>query len=364
MLTSILILSGIAAALALLIELSHSWIANYGESSININEEKMLTVQGGASLLSSLQDQGIFIPSACGGKGTCAYCKVRVLEGGGPVLETETPYLDQREIDSDVRLSCQVKVRNDLRIEIPEEFFQIKEFRMRTERIQTLTPFISGFIFRIIEPEGGISFKPGQYIELEIPPAKRSQEGEYRAYSMASSPQEPDHIELFVAKMDKGLVSTYLHDSLKAGDELTIRGPFGDFFYHEGENDLLMIATGSGLAPIISILRHLKSINSRRRVIFFFGNRRPEDIYCRKELQEIKESLADFNCTLILSRTTDEDDWTGKKGRVTDLIKEDIPEGADLDVYICGSSAMVEDSFRLLKEKGISVKHIHFDKFD
>ena len=165
----IIAISTIAAVLALLLEVADRYIADYGEMHILINDEKDIIVQGGRPLLFSLSEQGIFLPSACGGKGTCAYCKVKVLEGGGPVLPTETPYLDNDELTQQVRISCQLKVKEDMQVRIPDELFLVKEFRVRVETIKQLSPDIKYIQFRILSPEEGITFKAGQYVQLEIP---------------------------------------------------------------------------------------------------------------------------------------------------------------------------------------------------
>jgi Na+-transporting NADH:ubiquinone oxidoreductase subunit F len=363
LIVSVLVIAGIGAVLALLLELADRYIADYGECRITVNQEKDLVVQGGSPLLFTLQDEGIFIPSACGGKGTCAYCKVKVLEGGGPVLPTETPYLTPEEMEDHVRLSCQVKVRNDLAIAIPEELFLIKEFKVRVDRLEDLTPYIKGVTLAILQPEDGISFKPGQYIQLEIPKYKLSSAPEFRAFSMASSPESNKKIELYVGLVEKGIVSTYVHDFLKEGDELVMRGPFGDFYYRESERDILMIATGTGLAPIMSILRYMRKEKIARKTTLFFGTRIEEDLFCVEELRGMEKELPDFTFVPTLSRMTDDSSWKGEKGRVTVHIAEKIPEGASLDVYICGSPEMVDSSLIILKEKGIPEEHIYFDKF-
>jgi len=361
---SILVISGIGAVLALLLELADRFIADYGECRILINKEKELTVQGGSPLLFSLQDEGIFIPSACGGKGTCAYCKVKVLEGGGPILPTETPYLTAQELGENVRLSCQVKVRNDLSIEIPEELFLIKEFKVRVDRIEDLTPYIKGVTVKIVEPEEDITYKPGQYIQLEIPKYKLSSAPEFRAFSMASIPGEGQKIELYVGLAEKGIVSTYVHDYLKEEDELVMRGPFGDFYYRESDRDILMIATGTGLAPIMSILRHMHKEKIPRKTTLFFGTRIEEDLYNVEELKDLEKELSNFSYIPTLSRMPDDSPWEGERGRVTALIAKKIPDGADLDVYICGNADMVESCLTELREKGIPEDQIYFDKFD
>ena len=361
--TSILVISGIGAVLALLLELADRFIADYGECNILINKEKDLVVQGGSPLLFSLQDEGIFIPSACGGKGTCAYCKVKVVEGGGPVLPTETPYLSAEELDNNMRLSCQVKVRNDLAIEIPEELFLIKEFKVRVDCLEDLTPYIKGVTLAIVEAEEGITFKPGQYIQLEIPKYKLSSSSEFRAFSMASFPEEHQKIQLYVGLVEKGIVSTYVHDYLKEGDELIMRGPFGDFYYKESGRDILMIATGTGLAPIISILRHMRREKIQRKTTLFFGTRTEEDLYCVEELKKLEKELYEFTYVPTLSRVSDNSPWEGERGRVTSLIEKNIQKGINLDVYICGNAEMVESCLEVLKIKGIPEKYIYFDKF-
>ena len=360
---SVLVISGIGALLALLLELADRFIADYGECKILINKEKELTVQGGSPLLFSLQDEGIFIPSACGGKGTCAYCKVKVLEGGGPVLPTETPYLSPEELEESVRLSCQVKVRNDLSIEIPEELFLIKEFKVRVDRLEDLTEYVKGATLKIVEPKENITYKPGQYIQLEIPKYKLSKTPEFRAFSMASFPEESNKVELYIGLVEKGIVSTYVHDFLKEGDELVMRGPFGDFYYKDSDRDILMIATGTGLAPIMSILRYMRKEKIGRKTTLFFGTRMEEDLYCVEELEELEKELPSFVYIPTLSRAADQSPWGGEKGRVTDLIDRQIPQGADLDIYICGSPEMVDACMETLKKKRISENRIYFDKF-
>jgi len=363
LIVSVLVISGIGAVLALLLELADRFIADYGECQIRINKQKELTVQGGSPLLFTLQDEGIFIPSACGGKGTCAYCKVKVLDGGGPVLPTELPYLVPEELEEHVRLSCQVKVRNSLEIEIPEELFFIEEFRVTADRIEDLTPYIKGVTLAIVGPEEGIAYKPGQYIQLEIPKYKLSSAPEFRAFSMASIPGKGQKIELFIGLVEKGIVSTYVHEYLKEGDELLMRGPFGDFYYRDSGREILMIATGTGLAPILSILRHMRKEKIPRKTTLFFGTRVEEDLYCVEELEELEKELPDFSYIPTLSRVRAGSSWEGERGRVTDLIEKRISEGDDLDVYICGSAEMVESCFSLLKKKGIPEDQIYFDKF-
>ncbi|MBW1799503.1 MAG: 2Fe-2S iron-sulfur cluster binding domain-containing protein [Deltaproteobacteria bacterium] len=360
----LLIISAIGALLALLLEIADSCLADYGEKHILINDKKDLLIKGGNPLLSTLMEQGIFIPSACGGKGTCSYCKVKVLEGGGPVLPTERPYLGPEELNDHVRLSCQVKVKEDVKIEIPEELFLVKQFRVKLQGLEDLTPEIKGLKLEILSPGEGITFKPGQYVQLEVPKYKLTRGSEYRAYSIASSSERHHEVGLIITKAPGGAVSTYVHDYLNAGDELVINGPYGDFFLRESDRDILMIATGSGLAPIRSILFQIENERIQRAAALFFGARTRKDLYYYDEMKSLEERLANFTYIPTLSRATDEDKWEGEKGRVTSLIEKHIPENASIDVYICGSPAMVESCLELLKKKGVPSDRIFFDKFE
>ena len=362
---SLLILCGFTAGLALLLEIAGHYLADFGDVKIDINDSKQLSVRGGSPLLSTLGDQGIFIPSACGGRGTCAYCKVKVIDGGGPVLPTETPYLTKGELDGSVRLACQVKVRNDVRIEIPEELFLIKELRARVDEIKVLTPVIKGLKFTFLSPPEGLVFKPGQYVQLEVPKYELTSGPEFRAFSIASSPTDTHKLELFITKAreGEGLVALYVHEHLKEGDELTIRGPYGDFYLRESDRDIVMIATGSGLAPIKSILHQIKEQNITRNAMLFFGGRRPEDLYFYDYLKKLEKELPNFNYYPALSRVEEADAWTGDTGRVTDLIKKYIPENADMEAYICGAPPVVESCIQSLKAKGVREEQIYFDKF-
>jgi Na+-transporting NADH:ubiquinone oxidoreductase subunit F len=256
-----------------------------------------------------------------------------------------------------------VKVRNDLTIEIPEELFLIKEFKVRVDRLENLTPYIKGVTLGIVDPEDGITFKPGQYIQLEIPKYKLSGGPEFRAFSMASFPEEHQKIELYVGLVEKGIVSTFIHDYLKEGDELVMRGPFGDFYYQDTAREILMIATGTGLAPIMSILRYMRKENIQRKTTLFFGTRIEQDMYCVEELKNLEKELANFTYIPTLSRVSDDSEWEGETGRVTALIEKKIPDGSELDVYICGNAEMVESCLGALKKKGIPEECVYFDKF-
>ncbi len=360
----LLAIASISAALALIIELAGAYIANYGEKHILVNNKKDLVVEGGNPLLFSLMSKNIFIPSACGGKGTCTYCKVKIHEGAGPVLPTETPYLDKDEMKDNIRLSCQVKVKEDMKIEIPEDLFLIREFRSVVEKTEDLTPTNKGITLRITSPEDGILFKPGQYVQLQVPPFKLSKTSEFRAYSIASNADDTTHVQLVITKVENGIVSTYVHDYLKEGDEVTIRGPFGDFFLRDSQRDILFIATGSGLAPVMSMLYQIEGEEIKRKTTLFFGDRKPHDLYFQDQLIYWQKSIVNFTFIPTLSRAVEEDSWNGEKGRVTTLIHKHIPDNTPLDVYICGAPPMVESCAKVLRQKGIPASNVFYDKFE
>ncbi len=363
LLTSISVVCGIGVVLALLLELAGKYLADYGEKRILINNEKEIVVTGGSPLLSTLKSRNIFIPSACGGKGTCAYCKVRVLEGGGPVLPTETPYLSAEELEENVRLSCQVKVKEDLKIQIPEELFLVKQFRAKVIDITDLTHEIKGLRMALLSPEEGITFKPGQYVQLEVPKYEKISDPEFRAYSISSDSMEHGNLELVITKVPEGAVTTYVHEYLKNDDELTIYGPYGDFYLRDSDRGILLIATGSGLAPMKSILHQIEKEDIRRETILFFGAKNIGDLYYFDELKALETKLPDFKFYPALSRVGEDDKWDGERGRVTNLIEKYIPENAEFDVYLCGAPPMIESCMKLLTQKGIAEDHMYFDKF-
>jgi Na+-transporting NADH:ubiquinone oxidoreductase subunit F len=362
LIVNLLIISGLAAGLALVIEIAKRYLADYGEVTIDLNGgAKQYTVNGGNNLLFSLMDSGVYLPSGCGGRGTCALCKTRVIEGGGPVLPTELPYLSEQEIEEGVRLSCQVKLREDIKIQVPEELFNIKEFKVVVEEKVNMTPTIQAVFFKILAPEEGIKFKPGQYVQL-LMPRHKNPDPEYRAYSLCSACADTHDVELLITKVPEGVVSGYVHEELEVDDELTLIGPFGNFYYQDNTNDILMVATGSGLAPLRSILQHVEMEHIQRKVTLFFGARTPEDLLYHDELVERAERMENFTYIPVLSRTGEGDKWEGEKGRVTDLIERHVQDNADLDVYMCGNPAMIDSCDELLRKKGI--ENIYYDKFD
>jgi Na+-transporting NADH:ubiquinone oxidoreductase subunit F len=363
LLLSLIALSCLGAGLALLLEVADSYLGFYGECHIDINSgEKKVTVQGGGSLLSTLMEQGIFIPSACGGRGSCGYCKVKVHGGGGPLLPTETPWLGPEEIEARVRISCQVKVRGDMMIEIPPELFLIREFRSRVEGLRNLTHEIKELGLRLIEPDA-ITFKPGQYVQFQVPEYEGCPESVYRAYSIASAAHESGNITLIVTRVPGGLATTYIHEVLKAGDEVAFNGPYGDFYLRDSDREIFLVATGSGLAPIMSILYQIAEERISRKTTLVFGARQRTDLFYLEEIEALKGKISGLEAIFTLSRPGEEDQWEGERGRVTDVLEKIIKEGANKEAYLCGNPAMVESCVELLKRKGIPEELIFYDKF-
>jgi Na+-transporting NADH:ubiquinone oxidoreductase subunit F len=362
-LVSVLSVSGISGALALLLSIANKTIGNYGEMVLTINEEKQYTVEGGSSLLSTLVDEEIFIPSACGGKGSCGYCKVTILEGGGQFLPTEMGYVTPEEQQKGIRLACQCKVKENIKIQIPEELFNVRQYDYKVTMLKSVTPTIKHVKLELPQ-EQEINFKAGQYIQILSPIYKESDEEVYRAYSIASCPADPHCIELFVGLIPEGKCSTFVHHYLKEGDKLTVVGPFGEFYYHESDREMLMVAIATGMAPIMAILRHMAEIRSQRKATFFFGARTGEDLFMMDELHELEKQLPNFKFVPSLSRPRPEDNWTGEKGRVTDLIEHYLKEASNLEAYLCGSPIMIDGVVSQLREKGVPDEHIYYDKFE
>lgn len=348
---------------AFLLTLADRTIGDYGEVLLTINSEKDYTVKAGDDLLSTLLEQKIFIPSACGGKGTCGYCKVKVLEGGGPILATETPFMTPEELKDNVRLSCQCKVKEDIKIEIPEELFNVQEYVATVEVIEDMTDTIKRLVLKLDEGEE-ISFKPGQFIQFKAPLYKGNNEEVYRAYSIASAPSDKSHIELLVGYVPDGICTTYIHQHLKVGDKVYINGPHGDFYYNEEtDDDMILVAAGTGMAPILAILKYMEENDVKRKAKFYFGARTPDDLFYLDYLNKLEEKLYDFKFIPTLSRVTEEHNWTGEQGRVNRVIEKDLSHAMDKEAYLCGNPKMIESMIEALIKKGVLEERIYFDEF-
>ncbi len=361
-LTAIIVVSALSGGLTILLLIAEYFFANYGEVNIDVNAgEKNFRLEGGASLLTSLASQKLFLPSGCGGRGSCGTCKCKVLEGGGPLLPTETPYLNDEERNSGVRLSCQVKVKNDIKIQVPEELLSIKEFNTVVEKIVDFTHDIKGLRFKLPEGEK-IRFKAGQFANLFSKPYDDVKEETSRAYSISSAPSDDRALELVIRYVPNGMVTTYVFKHLKEGDNVRLIGPFGDFYLRDTDREIVCIAGGSGLAPIRSIILDMveKGI-SNRKATFFFGAVTVKDLYYVEEFKAIENEHSWFKFVPALSR--DDSDHPYAKGLITDVVASHYGDMKDIEAYLCGSPGMIDACEKTLTGKGMPKNQIFYDKF-
>lgn len=337
--------------------------ANYGECKISINDEKELSVTGGKNLLSVLGNEKIFIPSACGGRGTCGLCKLKILEGAGALLPTEEPFLDKKERAESVRLSCQVKVRNDLKIFIPPELFAIQEYKCKCSEIIDLTYDMKQFRFQLTEPNK-IDFIPGQFMQFLTPVYEKNSEEIYRAYSISSDPADKNNIEFIIRLVPNGICTTYCFNYLKIGDEVKLNGPYGEFRLSDTDAPIVFIAGGSGMAPIKCILHHMKNAGIKRKATYYFGANKVKDLCCLDLMRQFENELADFRFAPAVAAPEPDESWSGKKGLITNAVKEDLNNAAESEAYLCGSPGMIDASVKVLKEMGMKEDKIFYDKFE
>jgi Na+-transporting NADH:ubiquinone oxidoreductase subunit F len=359
---TILIISSIGAALAAILVLCEKYVVNYGPCKVTINGEKELDIQGGKPLLSVLRDEKIFIPSACGGRGTCGVCKVKVLDGGGPVLATETPFLTKEEQAENVRLSCQVKIRNDMAIEIPDELFNVKEYDTVCTEISELTYDMRRFRFELKDPPN-VKFVAGQYVQLLCPRYKGSSEEVYRAYSIASDPAADNYIDLIIRRVPNGICTTWCFDFLKEGDPVKMNGPYGDFRLSDSDAPMVFVAGGSGMAPFVSILSRMRNVNSKRKVKYFFGGNTVKDLCMADEMKAFEEALEGFEFIPVVGNPEEGDNWDGETGLVTEAVQRNYDDLSGHEGYLCGSPGMIDAAIKVFVSMGMPQEKVYYDKF-
>lgn len=362
LLISIGAVSGIATFLAILMVIADSTIANYGNVKVVANDEKEYTVRGGRSLLSTLMGEEVFIPSACGGRGSCGLCKVEVEEGAGQFLPTELPWLSEDEKQKNIRLSCQIKVKNDMKIRIPDELFKVKQYRSTVARLRDLTHDIKEVTLKLEEPET-IDLVAGQFVQFQTPVYELTDEPVYRAYSVASPPSDPGTVELEIRLVPNGICTTYVHEYLKEGDEVIFNGPYGEFFLRDTQRDVLCIAGGSGMAPIKSILLDMVDKGIDRKTTYFFGAVTKDDLFLVDDMRELERKLPNFTFVPALSGPRPEDNWDGETGLITEVLDKYLDSGDNVEAYLCGSPGMIDASIAVLSKKGIPEELIYYDKF-
>ena len=354
----------ISGALSVVISIAEKLLNNYGTCELDINDgQRKLSVQGGSSLLSTLAGEKIFIPSACGGKATCGLCKVGVLEGAGPILPTEEPYLTAEDRAGQLRLSCQIKVKNSMKLRIPEALFNIKEFNCDVENITDMTYDIKRLRLKLPAGES-ISFKAGQFMQIYSKPYGKVTEEVFRAYSISSKSSQTDYLEFLVRLVPGGILTGYVHSALKEGQKLRVSGPFGDFYLRGNCEELIMIAGGSGLAPIRSLVYDvIEKGRDDLKMRFFFGANTSRDLYYMEEFAQIEKDHPQFSFIPCLARPEPADNWKGVTGFVTVALAEQVASSQGKEAYLCGSPGMLDACIKILKDKGFSDSAIFYDKF-
>ena len=391
----------IVLALVGIILVAKSKLVASGPVKIMINGQKELTVQAGGKLLSSLADNNIFVSSACGGGGTCAQCEVKVLRGGGDILPTEQSHISKREAAEGCRLSCQVAVKQDMDIEVPPEVFETKKWKCKVRSNRNVATFIKELVLEL-PPGEDVVFKPGGYIQIEVPPHELEYktfdiEEEYhedwdkfdlwrfrsvvddttiRAYSMANYPGETGIIMLNVRvasppprqpELAPGKVSSYIFD-LKPGDDVTISGPYGEFFIKESDSEMIYIGGGAGMAPLRSHIYELfKERKTNRKVSYWYGGRSLRELFYMDEFNTLENEFDNFKMNIALSDALPEDNWTGYTGFIHQVLLDEYlanhPAPEDIEYYICGPPMMLQAVRTMLDDLGVEPENVAFDDF-
>ena len=417
----------VVLSLTLILLFAKAKLMPSGKVKITINGDQTLEVDGGSTLLSTLSRQGIFLPSACGGGGTCVQCTCQVHTGGGSILPTEVPHFSRKQIADNFRLGCQVKVKEDMEIEVEEEVMGVKEWKAVVSSNYNVATYIKEFIVDIPED---MDYKAGGYIQINIPKTEvkfsemdikahpqdhpgepdkfekdwaegkfairdlvmKNDEDVVRAYSMASYPAEGRKIMLNVrvaappwdrakdtwADINPGIASSYIF-GLKEGDEVTISGPYGEFFINESDSEMLYIGGGAGMAPMRSHLYELfKTLKTGRKVTYWYGGRSRAELFYIHYFRDLEKEFPNFKFYLVLSDAIPEDNWVDKKD-VNDpegdgftgfvhqvvidqyLTNHEAPE--DLEVYFCGPPMMNQAVIKMCDDWGVPPENVRFDDF-
>lgn len=391
----------IVLALVVVILSARAKLVASGDVSILVNGEKKIVTPAGGKLLGTLAGSGLFLPSACGGGGSCAQCKCVVNSGGGSILPTETSHFTKREAKEGWRLSCQVPVKQDMEIEVPEEVFGVKQWECTVESNPNVATFIKELTLRLPEGEN-VDFRAGGYVQLEAPPhhVKFSDfviEDEYRgdwehfgffkleskvtepvirAYSMANYPEEKGVVKFNIRiatppprsqGIPPGLMSSYVF-SLKPGDKITVFGPFGEFFAKDTDAEMVFIGGGAGMAPMRShIFDQLRRIKTDRKMSFWYGARSLRELFYQDEYDQLAEENQNFDWHIALSDPQPEDNWSGLTGFIHNVLYEnylkDHPAPEDCEFYMCGPPMMNAAVIKMLKDLGVEDENIMLDDF-
>jgi Na+-transporting NADH:ubiquinone oxidoreductase subunit F len=402
------ILSFLAITLILVATLlfARSKLAPQGQVKLSINDEMSIEVGPGSSILSTLSTQMIYLPSACGGGGTCGMCKCQVVEGGGDILPTETGFFTRKEIQNNWRLGCQVKVRNDIKIKVPESVLGIKKWECEVVSNRNVATFIKEFIVKLPEGET-LNFQSGGYIQIDVPKYEmtykdinveeqfrdewnhfnmwnlkiKNTEETFRAYSMANHPAEGNivmlNIRIATPPWDRakggfmdvppGVCSSFIF-SRKPGDKVTVSGPYGEFHIKPTKNEMIYIGGGAGMAPLRSHIFHLfQTAKTDRKVSYWYGARSKREIFYDDEFKAIETQHPNFKFNIALSEPKPEDQWKGYVGFIHRVLydqylcKHENPE--DIEYYLCGPPVMNDAVQKMLYDLGVPSEMIAFDDF-
>jgi Na+-transporting NADH:ubiquinone oxidoreductase subunit F len=354
----ILVMTGFVLFILVIISLLKRFIAVYGEYRITVNGEKILTVPGGKPLSQALFEEKIYVPSACGGRGTCGFCKVLITEGAGEALPIEEMILNYADLRRGFRLSCQTKIRGDLAVTVPEELLNIKEYHGVVKDTRLLTKDIKRISIAIREPREEFSFKSGQYVLIQVGPT------ETRAYSIASSIRIKDEIQVEVKLIPNGLGSGYLH-SLGEGDAVTFFGPYGQFFLQDTHHKIICVAGGVGLAPMKPIIEDALYRYPNRDVELYYGSHTLADLYDHESFIALDERAERFAYHPALDVAPEEAPrgFPIDTGFIHNTIRMHLTRGEDSEAYLCGPPPMIDAVIKVLVEKGVPEIRILYDKF-
>lgn len=400
--TGVLMFTLVVLALVAVILWAKGLLVASGPVTISINDQKEIEIPAGGKLLNALSDEGIFVSSACGGGGTCAQCEVKVLSGGGDILPTEKAHISKKEAKEGCRLSCQVAVKQDMKIEVPPEALETKKWECEVISNDNVATFIKEFKLKLPEGED-VAFKAGGYIQIECPPhevhykdfdigeeyredwdkydvwryVSKVEEETIRAYSMANYPGEKGIIMLNVRVASPpprapegtppGKMSSYIFNC-KPGDKVTISGPYGEFFIKDTDAEMIYIGGGAGMAPLRShIFELFKNLKTGRKVTYWYGGRSLRELFYIDHFREIEKAFPNFKFNIALSEPLPEDNWDGYVGFIHQVLYDnylrDHAAPEDVEYYICGPPMMNAAVFKLLDDLGVEKENIAFDDF-
>ena len=403
-LTSVIVFSAVILLLVLILTFAESKLLPQGEVKIliNQNEDKSPTVNPGGTLLSVLSAENIFIPSACGGGGTCAQCICQVHSGGGQILTTELNHISRKDAKDDWRLACQVKVRENMEITVPDKIFSIQQWECTVMSNENVATFIKELVLELPSGEN-LNFQAGGFIQINIPEYEldfkefdiedeyhedwdkfniwnlkgKNTESQFKAYSMANHPAEGNIIMLNVRiatpppalwnDAPPGIASSYMFN-LKAGDKVTISGPYGDFFIKGTDREMVYIGGGAGMAPMRSHLFHLfYTLETGRKVSFWYGARSKREMFYDDDFKAIQEKYPNFSYYVALSDPMSADNWEGYKGFIHQVLfdnyLENHEDSTEIEYYMCGPPMMIDAAENMLYNLGVEPEMIAFDKF-